>query len=90
VVGSRCAFSARKRSEARRPACVLPRMNPQPREEKAARSMRLSKDMPSRSGEVRRAGCGFIVGSVGGGECEESEGSGADTVAIIGSFEDAR
>jgi len=52
-MGSRCAFSARKRREARWPACELPRTKPQVKALKPARSMRLSKLMPSRSGELR-------------------------------------
>ena len=47
-MGRRCAFSARKRSEARRPADVLPSVKPQRPERKVVRRRRRSKGMPRR------------------------------------------
>ena len=84
-MGSRCAFSALKRREARRPACVLPRAKPQVKALKPARSMRLSKLMPRRSGEVRwRVGLGAgRMDSEGGVVAEESEGGGVGSGVVV-------
>jgi hypothetical protein len=57
-MGRRCAFSARKRRDARRPADVLPSVKPQRPERKVVRSRRRSKGMPRRGELVgTRAGC---------------------------------
>lgn len=70
-MGRRCAFSARKRSDARRPADVLPSVKPHSEERKVVSRRRRSKGMPRRGALV---GVGIDFGGGGGlGSAEESE-----------------
>lgn len=86
-MGRRCAFSARKRSEARRPAEVLPRVKPQRVERVVVRRRRRSKGMPRRGELVviceGRGGGGIVVSSVGEGGLLVSSIVGCAVVAIL-------
>lgn len=67
-MGRRCAFSARKRSEARRPAEREPSVKPERKESEVVRRRRRSKGMPRR---------GVVVGFEGeeeGGGVRDSRG----------------
>lgn len=80
-MGRRCAFSARKRREARRPAEVLPRVKPQRPESMVVRRRRRSKGMPRR-GEFVGTREGRVGRETSGEVWSRSRGSVAAMLAV--------